>query len=138
MRRLTLLLAVPMVIAACSDDKSAAPSATVPATVCATSAAPDGRLVHVTLDDVVNGFGSLGSRSNSGLTPGLVRIELEGDAKNAGPAAVQILKDGTEVATIAGVAPGATCGIDLEVDIGKYQILNDAGQDVEFEVTLGE
>lgn len=138
MRRLTPLLAVPMFIVACSDDKSAAPSATVPATVCATSAAPDGRLVHVTLDDVVNGFGSLGSRSNSGLTPGLVRIELEGDAENAGPAAVQILKEGTEVATIAGVGPGATCGIDLEVDIGKYQILNDAGQDVEFEVTLGE
>jgi len=94
--------------------------------------------VHVTLDDIVGGFGSLGSRSNSGLTPGVVRVELEADVENAGLASVRIMKDGAEVATIASVAAGATCGIDLEVAVGTYQILGEGDQDVEFEVAAGD
>ena len=139
MRRLTILLVVPMLLAACSNDEAAAPTApTAAPTECVTTAAPDGRLVHVTLDDIVGGFGSLGSRSNSGLTPGVVRVELEADAENAGPASVRIMKGGAEVATIAGVAAGTTCGIDLEVAVGTYQILGEADQDTEFEVTAGD
>jgi len=94
--------------------------------------------VHVTLDDVVGGFGRFGLRSNDGLTPGVVRVELEADAENAGPAAIRIMKDGAQVATIAGVAASTTCGIDLDVALGTYQILGDADQSVEFEITAGE
>jgi hypothetical protein len=130
-----MLLVVPMFFAACSDDTSSSPTTTpLVATVCVATAAPDDRLVHVTLDDIVGGFGSLGSRSSSGLTPGVVRVELEADGENAGPASVRIMKDGAEVATIQGVAAGATCGIDLDVVVGTYQILGEADQDVEFEV----
>ena len=139
MRRLTVLLVAPMLLAACSNDVASTPSAApVPATVCVTTPVPDGRLVHVTLDDIVDGFGSLGSRSNSGLTPGVIRVELEGDSENAGPASVRIMKDGVEVATITGVATGTTCGIDLDVEVGNYQILGDADQDVEFDVATDE
>ena len=129
-----LLLVVPMFIA-CSDDmKAAPPTTTVPPTACVTTPGPEDRLVHVTVDDVVNGFGSMGSRANSDLTPGVVRVELEADPENRGLTSVRIMKDGTEVATIQGVTAGETCGIDLEVDVGTYQILGDADQDVEFEV----
>ena len=130
-----LLLVVPMFISACTDDKEAAPPTTsVPPTACVTTPGPEDRLVHVTVDDVVNGFGSMGSRANSDLTPGVVRVELEADVENAGPTSVRIMKDGTEVAAIQGVTAGETCGIDLEVTVGAYQILGDADQDVEFEV----
>ena len=40
--------------------------------------------------------------------------------------------------TIDGVPASATCGIDLEVSVGTYQIVDDADQDVEFKVTAGE
>jgi hypothetical protein len=129
------LLVVPMFLVACSNETPAAPTSTLAATLCVSTPAPDDRLVHVTLDDVVGGFGSLGSRSSSGLTPGVVRVELEADGENAGPASVRIMKDGAQVATIQGVAAGETCGIDLEVVVGTYQILGEADQDVEFEVT---
>ena len=81
MRRLSILLVVPMLVAACSNDEAALPpTPTLPPTVCVTSPGPEDRLVHVTLDDIVGGFGSLGSRANSGLTPGVMRVELEADA----------------------------------------------------------
>lgn len=139
MRLLTILLLVPMSLAACSDDKTTTPpTATVPPTVCVTTPAPEDRLVHVTVDDIVGGFGSMGSRADSGLTPGEVRVELEADAENAGPTSVRIMKDGAEVSMIGGVAAGETCGIDLAVEVGLYQILGDNDQDVEFEVVAGE
>lgn len=127
--------------ATCSDDggTSAAPTTTtVVATVCVTTPPPDGRLVHVTLDDVVGGFGSLGARSSSGLTPGSVRVELEADAENATPSSVRILLADVQVASIDGVPAGQTCGIDLQVEAGTYRIVDDAGDhDVEFEVEAG-
>ena len=141
MRRLTILLVVPLIIAACSDDNAASPSpatAALPATVCVTSQPPDGRLVHLTLDDTVDGFGSLGSRANDGLTPGVIRVELEADAENADPAVVRITLDGAPAATIAGVAAGTTCGIDLDATVGTYHVLDDFGHDVEFDVVAGE
>lgn len=141
MRRSAVWFLVPAMLgAACSDDGGSSSSAptTVVATVCVTTPPPDGRLVHVTLDDVVDGFGSLGSRSNSGLTPGIVRVELEADAENAGAASVRILLGEAQVASIDGVPAGQTCGIDLQVDTGTYRIVDDAGdQDVEFEVEPG-
>lgn len=127
-------------VAACSDDGGsvAVPTTTVAATVCVTTPPADGRLVHVTLDDVVGGFGSLGSRSSSGLTPGTVRVELEADEENATPSTVRILLGDVQVASIDGVPAGQTCGIDLQVEAGTYRIVDDAGDhDVEFEVEAG-
>ncbi len=121
---------------ACSDDKAApatSSTSTVPPTTCATTPAPDGRLVSVTIDDVVDGFGSLGLRANDGLTPGIIRVELIGDDENASPLGVTILLDGIPVGTIVGVGPGDTCGIDLEVSEGVYHI-TDGDRDVEFTV----
>jgi len=134
-----ILLIVPVFLVACSKDEAATPpTPTAPATVCVTTPAPEGRLVHLTLDDTVDGFGSLGSRANSGLTPGMVRVELEADAENATPSSIRIQLDGADVAAIQGVDAGDTCGIDLEVVIGVYHVLDDFGHDVEFDVTAGE
>jgi hypothetical protein len=137
-----LLLVLVMVGSACSDDAGSSggtiAAVTLPATVCATDPAPDGRLVHVTLDDVVGGFGSFGSRSDSGLTPGVVRVELEADGENAAPASVRILLGDAQVASIDGVAAGQTCGIDVTVEVGTYRVVDDAGdRDVEFDVVAG-
>lgn len=138
-RRLALSLILLIAVGACSDD-DAGPSdaseqaaSTTPATECATTPAPDGRLVRVTIDDVVDGFGSLGLAADGGLTPGTVRIEVTGDVGNASPLGVSIVRDGVEVATVDGVAAGETCGIDLEVSEGTYHV-TDGDRDVEFTV----
>ncbi|MCE9621775.1 MAG: hypothetical protein K8R99_05460 [Actinomycetia bacterium] len=130
-------------MAACSDDTSSssqstettqAPTTTwLPASVCVTTPAPDGRVVSVTIDDVVGGFGSFGLQADGGLTPGIVRVEVTGDINNASPMGVTILRDGSPVATVSGVAAGETCGIDLEVTAGVYHVTN-GDSDVEFTV----
>jgi hypothetical protein len=98
-----------------------------------TTLAPEGRLVSVTIDDVVDGFGSLGLQADGGLTPGIVRVELTGDANNASPLGVSILRDGVLVGTVVGVSAGETCGIDLEVTAGVYHV-TDGDRDVEFTI----
>ncbi len=128
-----------LALGACSDGKTASndttvpPSSTEPPTVCATTPAPEGRLVSVTIDDVVGGFGSLGLQADGGLTPGVVRVEVTGDVDNASPLGVTILRDGDQVATVSGVGAGETCGIDLDVTAGVYHI-TDGDRDVEFTV----
>jgi hypothetical protein len=89
--------------------------------------------VSVTIDDVVDGFGSLGLQADGGLTPGIVRVEVIGDPANASPLGVTILRDGIPVATVDGVGAGETCGIDLEVSEGVYHI-TDGERDVDFTV----
>ena len=121
---------------ACSDDKAepaASTTSTVPPTTCVDTPAPEGRLVVVTIDDVVDGFGSLGLRADGGLTPGIVRLEVVGHLENASPLGVSILRDGIPVGTVVGVGPGQTCGIDLEVSEGIYHV-TDGDRDVEFTV----
>ncbi len=126
-------------IAACSDEKAASSDSTVPTasteapTTCVTTPAPEGRLVSVTIDDVVDGFGSLRLQADGGLTHGIVRIEVTGDANNALPLGVTILRDGIAVGAVAGVAAGETCGIDLAVEAGVYHV-TDGDRDVEFTV----
>ena len=127
-------------ISACSDDKAArSPESAVPSasteepTRCVTTPAPDGRLISVTIDDVVDGFGSLGLRADGGLTPGVVRVEVTGDAANASPLGVTILRDDIPVGAVFGVGAGETCGIDLEVSAGVYRI-TDGDRNVEFTV----
>jgi|CXWL01.1.fsa_nt_gi hypothetical protein len=125
--------------AACSDDKASTPEqpavtvSTAPPTVCATTPATEGRIVRVTIDDLVDGFGSLGLQADSGLTPGIVRVEVTGDAANAMPLGVSILRDGFPVGVVDGVGAGETCGLDLEVSEGTYHI-TDGERDVEFTV----
>ncbi len=126
-------------LAACSADKAASPETTVPTssteapTTCVTTPAPEGRVVSVTIDDVVDGFGSLGLRADGGLTPGIVRVEIVGDIGNASALGVTIVRDGSPVATVSGVAAGETCGIDLEVSAGVYHV-TDGDRDVEFTI----
>ena len=127
-------------ISACSADKAAtSPTSTVPAasteapTLCVTTPAPEGRLISVTIDDVVDGYGSLGLQADGGLTPGVVRVEVTGDAANASPLGVTILRDDTPVGTVFGVGAGETCGIDLEVSAGVYRI-TDGDRNVEFTI----
>ena len=125
-------------LAACSDDntstESIAPTSSTEApTECATTPAPEGRLVSVTIDDVVDGFGSLGLKADGGLTPGIVRVEVSGDVDNALPLGVTILRDGVPVGTVVGVGAGETCGIDLEVTAGVYHV-TDGDRDVEFTI----
>ena len=126
-------------LAACSDDKAASSGSNLPTasteapTTCVTTPAPEGRLVSVTIDDVVDGFGSLGLQADGGLTPGIVRLEIIGDAGNASPLGVTILRDGVAVGTVVGVAAGETCGIDLAVSAGVYHV-TDGDRDVEFTV----
>lgn len=129
------MFTVMLTVVACSDDsaQSTSTTSTVPATECVDTAAPDGRLVRVTIDDIVDGFGSLGLRADGGLTPGVVRLEVIGEPDNAAPLGVTVLLDGVPVATVDGVAPGATCGIDLIVGEGVYHI-TDGERDVEFTV----
>jgi|CXWL01.1.fsa_nt_gi hypothetical protein len=130
------LLTIMLTPAACSNgegDGQSAATTTVPATVCVDTAAPEGRGVRVTIDDVVGGFGSLSLRADGGLTPGVVRIEVTAEPDNAAPLGVTVVFDGVVVATVAGVEPGATCGIDLTVSEGVYHV-TDGDRDVEFTV----
>ena len=139
-RRSIGLALVLLSVTACSDDKAAtSPESSVPTasteepTRCVTTPAPEGRLVSVTIDDVVDGFGSLRLQADGGLTPGIVRVEVTGDAANASPLGVTILRDDTPVGAVFGVDAGETCGIDLEVSAGVYRI-TDGDRNVEFTI----
>ena len=138
-RRSVAFVVVLVSLAACSDDNTTSSDLTLPTatteapTQCATAPAPEGRLVSVTIDDVVNGYGSLGLQADGNLTPGIVRVEVIGDVENALPLGVTILRDGTPVATVVGVEAGETCGIDLEVTEGVYHV-TDGDRDVEFTI----
>ncbi|CAN5652275.1 hypothetical protein BH10ACT2_BH10ACT2_02510 [soil metagenome] len=126
-------------LAACSGGKAASSEPTVPVastaipTICATTPEPEGRVVVVIIDDVVNGYGSLSLRADGNLTPGIVRLEVVGDVDNASPLGVSIVRDGFTVGSIDGVAAGETCGIDLQVSEGIYHI-TDGDRDVEFTI----
>ena len=89
--------------------------------------------MSVTIDDVVNGYGSLGLQADGDLTPGIVRIEVTGDVENASALGVTILLDAVQVAKVDGVEAGETCGIDIEVGEGTYHV-TDGDRDVEFVV----
>lgn len=138
MRQLTIVLMLPLLLVGCSDDGASLPSITVAPTQCVTTPVPEGRLVHITVDDTVGGFGGLGSQASGGLTPGTLRIELEADAENATRSSIRVQLNGADVASISGVAAGDTCGIDVEVGLGTYHVLDEYGHDVDFEVVTGE
>ena len=135
--RTTIALACLLVATvACADEKAEAPAptaSTAPPTICATTPATEGRVVRVTIDDLVGGFGSLGLQADGNLTPGIVRIEVTGDVANAMPLGVTILRDGFPVGIVDGVGAGETCGLDLEVSEGIYHV-TDGDRDVEFAV----
>jgi len=136
--RSTFVCAFLLVLAVACTDEKAEPAPTTPVvtaapTICATTPATEGRVVRVTIDDVVGGFGRLGLRADSGLTPGIVRIEVSGDIANAMPLGVTILRDGIPVGVVDGVGAGETCGIDLEVAEGTYRV-TDGDLSVEFAV----
>jgi hypothetical protein len=134
MRVLLLVVPVALMAAACSDGGGTAQLATtLPPTECATGDFDEGRTVVVTVDDVVNGFGGLGSRAPSDLAAGVVRVSVEADAENREPVSIAITRDSAEVATIRGVAAGSVCAIDVELAAGHYVVV-EGDRDVEFDV----
>jgi hypothetical protein len=134
MRPLVLAALFAVSAVACSDDGSTAQLATtLPPTECATGEFDESRTVVVTVDDVVGGFGGLGSRSPSTLAAGLLRLSVQADAKNREPVSVAVTRDGAEVATVRGVAAGAVCAIELELSAGHYVVV-EGDRDVEFDV----
>ena len=109
------------------------------ATECATAEADANRTVTVKVDDVVDGFGSLGSQTPSGLTPGSVRLAVEADEENEEPVDVTLSLGGETVAEVNGVEAGTTCGIDVDLEAGDYVVTSNRNedQDAEFSVVAG-
>jgi hypothetical protein len=134
MRFLLLAVTSAVLAAACSDDGGTAQLAsTLPPTECASGSFDEGRTVVITVDDVVNGFGGLGSRTPSDLPAGLVRLSVDADAENRAPVSVVVTRDGAEVATVRGVSAGSVCAIDVELAAGHYVVV-EGDRDVEFDV----
>ena len=107
-----------------------------PATTCAAGDADSGRTVTVRVDDLVGGFGSLGSQTPSGLTAGPVRIAVDADYENEGPVEVVVTGPDGAAATVTGVEAGATCAVDVELAVGDYVVTSSAnpGADSTFTV----
>jgi hypothetical protein len=134
MRRVLLVVSVAVLAVACSDDlRTAQLATTLPPSECAAGEFDDARTVVITVDDMVDGFGGLGSRAPSDLAAGMVRVSVEADAENRQPMSVVITRDGAEVATVRGVTAGAVCAIDLELTAGHY-VVAEGERDVEFDV----
>lgn len=115
---------------------SEAPAETMAPTTCVTGEGDPGRTITLGIDDEVGGFGSIGSRAPSDLTAGAVRIVVDADAENAGPVDVTLTLDGAVVTTIAGVAPGTTCGVDVELEPGDYLATSNVNGDSDAAFTI--
>jgi hypothetical protein len=138
---MAVLLLLPVMFgAACSDDAGTGggtiAAVTLPATVCATGDFDAGRTIVVHDDDLVGGFGSFGTRTPSDLAAGTVRISVEADAENAAPANVTVTLDGQPVTAINGVAAGSTCGVDVDLVAGHYELTN-GQQSAGFDIVAG-
>jgi hypothetical protein len=133
---IVLLFAAPAgcLLATCSSDPGATQlSSTLPPTKCAAGSFDAGRTIVITVDDVVDGFGGLGSRTPSDLTAGSVRVSVEADAENKAPVTVSITLDGTEVAVVRGVPAGSECAVDADLAAGHY-VVKEGDRDVEFDL----
>lgn len=137
MRFLPIVILAATSVAACSNDAENAGSATTlssaPATECAAGTSDPGRTVVVRVDDLVGGFGGMGTRTPSDLEAGSIRISVEADADNESPIDVTLTQNGSEVTVIRGVTAGTTCGVDLVVEPGHYE-LTDGTQHGKFDV----
>lgn len=137
MRFLPIVVLAAASIAACSDDSEKAGTPTTissaSATECAAGSSDPGRTVVVTVDDLVGGFGGMGTRTPSDLEAGPIRVSVEADADNESPIDVTMSLNGSEVTVIRGVVAGTTCGVDLVVEPGHYE-LTDGTQHGKFDV----
>lgn len=98
-------------------------AASTAATGCAPSAVDASRTITVRVDVIDDGgFGSIGTRIPSHLTPGSARLDVEVADDDEEPPLVVLSRDGTDVVTVDDVAPGTTCGVDIEVEAGEYTI----------------
>ncbi|CAN5730980.1 hypothetical protein BH24ACT6_BH24ACT6_13580 [soil metagenome] len=61
-----------------------------PVAECVSGEADSSRTITIRVDDEVGGFGSIGSRVPTGLTPGTVRVVVEADEENADPITVTL------------------------------------------------
>ncbi|MBI4934708.1 MAG: hypothetical protein HY828_12565 [Actinobacteria bacterium] len=129
------LMPFALLAVACGGDDGGTEqlATTLPPTECVAGEFDAGRTVVITVDDVVGGFGGLGSRTPSDLAAGMVRVSVEADAENREPVSVAVTRDGVEVATVRGVAAGSVCAIDIELAAGHYVVV-EGDRDVEFDV----
>ncbi len=134
MRATLLLVPVVLTVVACSADGGATqlPS-TLPPTACASGSFDEGRTVKISVDDIVDGFGGMSSRTPSNLSAGLIRVSVEADAGNKSPITVTLSRDGTEVSVVRGVPAGAVCAVDLDLPPGHY-VAKEGERDVEFDI----
>ncbi len=134
MRSALLLVPVVLSFVACGSDSGVAqlPS-TLPPTPCASGSFEEGRTVKISVDDVVDGFGGMSSRTPSDLASGLIRLSIEADAGNKSPINVTLSRDGTEVSVVRGVPAGAVCAVDLDLRPGHY-VAKEGERDVEFDI----
>jgi hypothetical protein len=106
-----------------------------PPTECLADASEDSGTLRFTIDDPRDGFGSVGSRTPSGLTAGTHRVDLVADEENSGPIDVPLYLDDAEVFRFVAIAPGTTCGVELDLEAGDYRV---QFGDSETEFTVGE
>jgi hypothetical protein len=136
MRR-PLLLLVPFVLAgaACggSDSGVTQLASTLPPTACASGTFESGRTITISVDDVVDGFGGLSSRTPSDLAAGTVRLSIEADSENEQPVTVTLSRDGSEITVVRGVPAGAVCAVDVDLQPGHY-VAAEGDRDVEFDI----
>lgn len=135
-----LVAGVALGCAACGDDAkpSTAGSSGVPATSCLAGVSDEDTAVVIKVDDIVSGFGSIGSRSPR-PTAGPVRIEVRADAENRGPVSVTLHRstaDGAAVTEITGVRAGTSCAVQVDLAAGTYVATADLnpGQTTTFDV----
>ena len=107
---------------AASGVETTVAAASGPPTECLADASEDSGTILITIDDPRDGFGSVGSRTPSGLTAGTHRVDLEADEENSGPIDVPLYLDEDEVFRFVAVAPGTTCGVELDLAAGDYRV----------------
>jgi hypothetical protein len=137
MRGLLVVVPLALLLASCSDDGGTEQlTSSLPPTRCATGGFDQSRVVVITVDDIVGGFGGMGSRTPAGLSAGVVRITVEADAENEALVTVLLTRDGTQVAAVSGVPAGSSCSLDVELAAGHY-VATEGDRDVEFDVVAG-
>jgi hypothetical protein len=97
-------------------------SSGAPPTTCLGGDSETMTTIKITIDDPSDGFGSVGTRVPSDVAAGTIRVDVESHEDNRDPIDVPILEGDTEVFRFVGVAPGTTCGAEVDFAAGTYRV----------------